>query len=136
MYDDIIDIKNKLDNAVINHVDNAIKEAALKAKNNSLDPIETYILIQENVDKVIDEINTILGPYSLELTSLEQIDCMISKLMEPYDDAKNIELRKRTDEIMNSKTLTELFERCEELSELCSGKINTDIPLIKRKTLK
>lgn len=114
MFDDILDIKNKLENAIITHLDNAIKQAALEAKEKSLDPIQTYILIDNKVSEIIRNIESIFESYSMS----DEVYDQILKLMEPYDEAKEKEIEKRVDIILNSKTLRELFDRTEELSTL------------------
>lgn len=114
MFDDIIDAKDKLDNAIISHIDNTIKQAALEAKEKSLDPIQTYILIDNKVSEIIRNIESIFESYSMS----DEVYDQILKLMEPYDEAKEKEIEKRVDIILNSKTLRELFDRTEELSTL------------------
>lgn len=114
MFDDIIDIKDKLENAIITHIDNTIKQAALEANEKSLDPIQTYILIDKKVREIIINIESIFESYSIS----DEVDDQILKLMEPYDEAKEKEIEKRVDIILNSKTLRELFDRTEELSKL------------------
>lgn len=120
MYDDILEAKDKLDNAIINHFDNVIKRSALEAKNRSLDPIQTYILIHENVEEIISNINYCLEPYSLNLSGTGEVFDKVTELMKPYNDAKEIEIKKRVDEMLNSETLYELFDRSQELSKLCN----------------
>lgn len=114
MFDDIIDAKDKLDNAIITHLDNTIKQAALEAKEKSLDPIQTYILIDNKVSEIIRNIESIFESYSMS----DEVYDQILKLMEPYDEAKEKEIEKHVDIILNSKTLRELFDRTEELSTL------------------
>ncbi len=114
MFDDILDIKDKLENAIINHIDNTIKQAALEAKEKSLNPIQTYILIDNKVSETKENIESIFDSYKV----FDNIDDQILELMEPYDEAKEKEIEKRVDIILNSKTLRELFDRTEELSKL------------------
>lgn len=114
MFDDILDIKDKLENAIIIHIDNTIKQATLEAKEKSLDPIQTYILIDNKVSETISNIESIFESYSIS----DEVNDRILKLMEPYNEAKEKEIEKRVDIILNSKTLRELFDRTEELSKI------------------
>ena len=129
MFDDIIDAKNKLFNAILIIVEDTIKKAAIEAKNQSLDPIQTANYIQNSVDDLMDDIETVLD---IAIKGSMELCDEINELLKPYDEAKEIEIGKRVDEILNSETLNDLFEKTEELSKTCSN--NDRGYVIKRKT--
>lgn len=128
MFDDIIDAKDKLFNAILIIVEDTIKKAAIEAKNQSLDPIQTANYIRNNVDDLMDDIKTVLD---IAIKESMELCNEINELLNPYDEAKEIEIEKRVDEILNSKTLNDLFDKTEELSKTCSN--NDRDYVIKRK---
>ncbi len=128
MFDDIIDAKDKLFNAILIIVEDTIKKAAIEAKNQSLDPIQTANYIRNSVDDLMDDIETVLD---IAIKGSTELCNEINELLNPYDEAKGIEIEKRVDEILNSETLNDLFEKTEELSKTCSN--NDRGYVIKRK---